>query len=94
LGAVQFAPTNVGMLRRVSELRMRRGDPEGALIWARRATAANLWDATNHNHEATVLLALGDMAAAEAAARKALSLAPNNAAFSRRSAYFESMAEA
>jgi Flp pilus assembly protein TadD len=80
------------MLRRVSELRIRRGDPKGALIWARRATAANVWDARSHNHEATVLLALGDMAAAEAAVRKAVTLAPDDAVFSRRSAYLESMA--
>jgi tetratricopeptide (TPR) repeat protein len=61
-------------LRRVSEILARRKNFPEALKWAKRAVEANPEDAWGHSNLAGVLLALGDLDAAEASAQLALEL--------------------
>jgi tetratricopeptide (TPR) repeat protein len=92
--AVALAPQNGGMLRLMSDIRMRLGDHAGALDWARRVTAANPRDAGSHHHEAAIHIAGGALTLAAAAARRAHELEPGNADFARRLAYTEAMVAA
>jgi Tfp pilus assembly protein PilF len=81
------------MLRRMSDIAMRRGDLVVARDYAEQAIAANPLDANSHNNAATVLLAGGDVAQATMAARRASDLAPQQLEFARRLDYLNAMAE-
>jgi tetratricopeptide (TPR) repeat protein len=92
--AIDLAPTDVSLLRRLSEIELRRGQTEIALNLARRAVVANRGDPHGHNLEASVLLAVGDTAAALACVERALKLAPADTNFIRRAAYLQTLLQA
>ena len=89
--AAEISPTDVGALRRLSDIALRRGRIDTALDLARQVVAANLSDAQSHNHEASVLLASGNLAGAQASMQKALKLAPTDTAFLRRADYIRAI---
>jgi Flp pilus assembly protein TadD len=75
--------------RIVSALRIERKHPTSniALDWAERAVAATPPDPGAHNYLSIIHLHLGDLPAAETAIRRAIELAPNDAAIQTRLAY-------
>jgi tetratricopeptide (TPR) repeat protein len=82
--ALELAPADPGVLRRMSDIAARRGDMQAALEWAELAIAAQPGQADGHIHRAWLHLMQSDMPATEAALRAAWELAPNDIGLLRR----------
>ena len=91
--AVDLAPTDVAALRRLSDIALRQGKIDLALDLARQAITANPVDPHSHNHEASVLLAAGDHAGAQASVEKALKFAPMDVTLLRRADFLRAVSE-
>jgi tetratricopeptide (TPR) repeat protein len=83
-GALELAPADPGVLRRMSDIAVRSGDMQTALEWADRAIAARPNQAASHIHLAWLHLIQGDLAASESALRVARELDPNDISLLRR----------
>ena len=91
--AVEIAPTNGPALRQLSDIALRQGRIDTALDLARQAVTTNPADPHSHNHEASVLLAVGDHAGAQASVEKALKFAPMDVTLLRRADFLRAVLE-
>jgi tetratricopeptide (TPR) repeat protein len=72
------------MMLRLSGIAQQKGRREEAIDWAKRAIAANPFDAENHAQLSSLYLQQGDLTAAQEAAELAVHLAPGQGVHSRR----------